>query len=173
MTALKPMMRILLSILTISLLSGHGFANDLLKQAEGNWKGKGWFKNGLDAPKETARCRYKNKFNAKNDTLTIIGKCSTSSRTFNTSGNIAVSKKQGRFSGSWRNPRGIGTISLAGQQSGSRILFTFRAKEQTTSKRLDHRSSWKISKSNLSLVGSVKNPDTGKFSKLSVMEFSR
>ncbi|MEP0521666.1 MAG: hypothetical protein ABJO09_19490 [Hyphomicrobiales bacterium] len=152
---------------------GATHASELLAKAEGTWKGKGWFKNGLNAPKEVARCRYKNSMNRAGTTLKIIGKCSTANRTFSASGNITEGGNTGSFSGVWDNPRGLGIISLVGQQKGSRINFTFQAMEETTSKKLLHRSNWTISKSKLKLVGSVKDPKTGKFSNLSVMEFSR
>ncbi|MFK8035121.1 MAG: hypothetical protein AB8B94_13340 [Hyphomicrobiales bacterium] len=164
---------ILAALLVSSSPFGGAFANDLLAKAEGSWKGKGWFKNGLNAPKEIARCRYKNSMNASKNSLKITGKCSTANRTFNASGTITVADKPGRFSGVWNNPRGLGIITLAGKQSGGRINFTFQTKEQTTSKQLPHRSNWSISKSKLKLVGSVKDPKTGKYSNLSVMEFSR
>lgn len=165
---------VLASMLTVGVpMMGPSHANDLLAKAEGSWKGKGWFKNGLNAPKEVARCRYKNTLNAGKNTLKVTGKCSTSSRTFKASGTITESGKSGSFSGVWNNPRGLGIITLAGQQAGSRIHFTFQGKEQTTSKQLAHRSNWSISHSKLKVVGSVKDPKTGKFSNLSVMEFSR
>lgn len=152
---------------------GFGSADTLLSRADGSWSGSGWFRNGIDTPKEAARCRYKNKVSASGDKLTISGKCSVAGRTFKTTGTINLSGSGGRFAGDWSNPRGPGTISLVGQQSGSKITFTFRAREETTSEYLAHRSIWTISKSKLRLVGSVKNPDTGKYSDLSVMEFSR
>lgn len=170
---MKPIWVILVSLLVVASPLGTGHANELLAKAEGSWKGKGWFKNGLNAPKEAARCRYKNSMNAAKTTLKIVGKCSTANRTFSASGNITVGGKAGSFSGVWDNPRGLGIISLVGQQKGNRIHFTFQAKEETTSKKLSHRSNWTISKSKLRLVGSVKDPNTGKFSNLSVMEFSR
>jgi len=152
---------------------GFGSADTLLSRADGSWSGSGWFKNGIDTPKEAARCRYKNKVSATGDKLTISGKCSAAGRTFKTTGTIDFSGSGGRFTGDWSNPRGPGTISLVGHQSGSKITFTFRAREETTSEYLAHRSIWTISNSKLRLVGSVKNPDTGKYSDLSVMEFSR
>lgn len=149
------------------------FADTFLSKAVGSWSGGGWFKNGIDAPKEAARCRYKNQISSSGDKLTISGKCSAGGRTFKTTGTIDVSGSGGGFTGGWSNPRGPGTIALAGQKSGSRITFTFRAKEETTSKYLAHRSVWTISKSKLRLVGSVKNPETGQYSELSVMDFTR
>lgn len=163
----------LAGMFVFAALAAPAIGNDLLSKAEGSWKGKGWFKNGLDAPKEVARCRYKNAINASKKTLTITGKCSTANRTFDASGSISVAGNSGGFTGAWNNPRGLGTISLTGQQKDSRIHFTFKAKEQTTSKRLAHRSNWSITQSKLKLVGSVKNPETGKYESLSVMEFSR
>lgn len=164
---------LLVGLLVVGAPVGASHGNELLAKAEGSWKGKGWFKNGLNAPREVARCRYKNALNAAKNTLKVTGKCSTASRTFNASGTITEGSKKGSFSGVWSNPRGLGVISLVGQKSGNRIHFTFQAKEQTTSKQLPHRSNWSISKSKLKVVGSVKDPKTGKFSNLSVMEFSR
>ncbi|WP_306260697.1 hypothetical protein [Pararhizobium sp. IMCC21322] len=159
-------------VLVLSTM-GFGSADTLLAKADGSWSGSGWFRNGIDTPKEAARCRYKNQVSSSGDKLTISGKCTAAGRTFKTTGTIDFSGSGGRFTGGWSNPRGPGTISLVGQQSGSKITFTFRAREETTSQYLAHRSIWTISSSKLRLVGSVKNPDTGKYSDLSVMEFSR
>lgn len=152
---------------------GPGSADTLLSKADGNWSGSGWFRNGIDTAKEAARCRYKNQVSSSGKKLTISGKCSAGGRTFKTTGTINFPGSGGSLTGDWSNPRGPGTISLVGQKSGSKITFTFRAREETTSEYLAHRSIWTISKSKLRLVGSVKNPDTGKYSNLSVMEFSR
>lgn len=149
------------------------FADTLLSKADGSWSGGGWFKNGVDAPKEAARCRYKNKAGSAGNELKISGKCSMAGRTFQTSGTISSAARSGSFTGSWSNPRGPGKISLVGQKSGSRITFTFRAREETSAKYLPHRSVWTISGAKLRLVGSVKHPETGKFTEISVMEFTR
>ncbi len=163
----------LFAILTVASASGAAQADALLSRADGNWSGSGWFKNGIDAPKEAARCRYTNSIDASGEELTINGKCALGGRTFTTSGTIKSSGSGGRYSGGWSNPRGPGTISLRGQKSGSRITFEFRAREETSGEYLPHRSSWTISSSKLRLVGSVKDPETGKFSELSIMEFFR
>lgn len=169
----KLLASLVLALIGSFAITGPGFADALLSKADGKWSGNGWFKNGIDAPKEAARCRYKNQISSSGDKLTISGKCSTAGKTFKTSGSISVSGSGGGFSGGWSNPRGPGTIALTGQKSGSRITFTFRAKEESTEEYLSHRSSWTISNSKLRLVGSVKNPKTGQYSQLSVMEFSR
>ncbi len=148
-------------------------AEQLLSRADGKWSGSGWFKNGIDAPKEAARCRYTNKISPSAGELAISGKCSLAGRTFKTTGTITYSGSGGRFTGGWSNPRGPGTISLLGQKSGSQITFAFRAREESTGDYLPHRSIWTIGDAKLRLVGSVKNPETGQFSELSVMEFSR
>jgi hypothetical protein len=163
----------LIAALVIVSATGTAQADALLSRADGKWSGSGWFKNGIDAPKEAARCRYSNSVNASGEELTISGKCSVGGRTFTTSGTIRSIGSGGGYSGGWSNPRGPGTISLQGQKSGSRITFTFRAREETSGEYLPHRSTWHISRSKLRLVGSVKNPDTGRFSELSIMEFSR
>lgn len=165
--------RTLFAVFTVLSATGSAQADALLSKADGNWSGSGWFKNGIEAPKEAARCRYRNSINGSGDELTISGKCSLGGRTFTTSGTIKSTGSGGSYSGGWSNPRGPGTISLRGQKSGSRITFTFRAREETSGEYLPHRSSWTISSSKLRLVGSVKDPDTGKFSELSIMEFSR
>ena len=159
--------------LALAFACGPAAADDFLSRAEGTWRGKGWAKQSLDAPKEAVLCRITNTVDVSNNQLKTSGRCAVASQTFTVNGQITVAPGTGRITGSWRIPRGSGDAAISGQRQGNRIVFTFQAPEKSTKQDLLHKSLWTLGTSALTITASVKRPNDGKYISLSSLNFSK
>ena len=148
-------------------------ADTLLSGLTGTWKGRGWAKTDLGAPKEAILCRIKNSAGAKPNRLKISGRCAVANRTFTMNGEIIAAPGSNRVSGTWKDPRNGKRADISGQISGNRIRFTFEAEETSTRQTLTHSAQWQLNSAQLSISASVKPPSGGKSVTMSSVQLQR
>ncbi|WP_346913784.1 hypothetical protein [uncultured Roseibium sp.] len=159
--------------LAFAIACGPAAADDFLSKAEGTWRGKGWAKQSLDAPKEAVLCRITNTVDAGSNRLKTSGRCAVASQTFTVEGQITLAPGSGRITGTWHIPQGSGNAAISGQRQGNRIVFTFQAPEKSTKQDLLHKSLWTLGASALTITASVRRPNDGKYISLSSLNFSK
>lgn len=122
-----------------------------LAQMAGQWKGSGWASRATGAARESVRCRLKAKYSAKTRKLSLSGKCASTNGTFTLLGHIADYSNSNKLTGRWVNPRGIGSMNIAGSRKGNRLTFLFDAKDKQTNRKTAYRTIWDLRNNGFSL----------------------
>lgn len=122
-----------------------------LAQMAGKWTGKGWASRSEGGSKEGVRCRLKAKYNAKTRKLSLSGKCAATSGTYTLLGHIAEYSNSGKLTGRWINPRGVGSLNIAGKRSGNRLTFLFEGKAKKPDRKVRYKTVWDLRNNGFSL----------------------
>ncbi len=122
-----------------------------LANMAGQWTGNGWASRTVGASKEKVRCRLKAKYNAKTRKLSLSGKCAASSGTYTLLGHIAEYAGSKKLTGRWVNPKGIGSMNIAGNRSGNRLTFLFNNKDKKSKRKIAYKTVWDLRNSSFSL----------------------
>jgi len=165
--------RIFIAAVALSLVLLPAQADTLLADLSGNWTGRGWAKQSLEAPKEAVFCRIRNALSKDKNELKTTGRCAVANKTFTLDGLIAVSASSNRVTGRWRIPRGGGDAAISGRKDANQISFTFEAKETSTKQKLEHRAKWSLRGAVLTLTASASPPSNGSFVDLSSVQFKK
>ncbi|MEP2990112.1 MAG: hypothetical protein ABJN65_14120 [Parasphingorhabdus sp.] len=122
-----------------------------LANMAGQWTGNGWASRTVGASKEKVRCRLKAKYNAKTRKLSLSGKCAASSGTYTLLGHIAEYAGSKKLTGRWVNPKGIGSMNIAGNRSGNRLTFRFNNKDKKSKRKVAYKTVWDLRSGGFSL----------------------
>jgi hypothetical protein len=101
---------------------------DPLSEMAGEWSGSGTAREAPGRAEEAVRCRLSNEWQEDRGRLRVRGRCAVPGSTFEIDGALNH-VDDGRLSGFWRNPSGLGQTSISGRISGDAAHFAFSAKD--------------------------------------------
>jgi len=136
----------------------------------GKWNGTGWTVRNQGAAKERVRCRLTAKYSKSTRKLSLKGKCAASSGTFSLLGHIAEYPESKKLTGRWVNPRGIGSLNVAGARNGNRLTFLYRTKDKQSKRKVGYKTIWDLRASGFSLSTGLAS---GKPGDLGTINFQR
>ncbi len=146
---------VVVAIVAAWLISGSPPANAAkpvpLAQMAGKWTGNGWASRTEGGSKEGVRCRLTAKYSAKTRKLSLSGKCAATSGTYILLGHIAEYPGSGKLTGRWVNPKGVGSLNIAGKRSGNRLTFLFDGKGKKSDRKVAYKTVWDLRNDGFSL----------------------
>lgn len=122
-----------------------------LSKLAGTWKGDGWALREKGETREGVRCRLKASYKSGSRKLALSGKCAATSGTYTLLGHIADYPGTNRVTGRWVNPRGIGSVNIAGKRTGNRLTFFFDGKDEKTKRKVRYKTVWDLGNDSFSL----------------------
>jgi len=174
-------MRIFLAIV-ISVATGFGTASvsnaasdHIFDKFAGSWRGTGFVKLGAKSKEESIRCKMRNKNDAKKARLSISGNCVVGGFVFSLRGWIQQDGKKNRYTASmFQSIVSIKTESFTGKRSGSKLNFSFNARDRVSKEKISARIVMASkNKDNYDVQVSRADPKTGKVFKVGTIKFKR
>jgi hypothetical protein len=139
---------------------------------EGTWRGAGWTKPAAGSAREAVRCRINASVSENALRVDISGQCASPGKRVNVNGYVRR-EPDGRYTGRWSNPNGLGTIGLSGNGDESRISLSFMSEDADTGEEIAGTMIWEFSESRFAISGTVREIVSGKSWQASSITFEK
>ena len=158
--------------LPVSSISANA-SPQIFENMTGSWRGKGLVKSGPKAKKESIRCRLKSKPDGSKK-LKMTGNCAVSGFVFSLNGFIQQNGSNAYSANLFRSLANLKQSNFSGKRNGSKINFSFMARDRLSKQNISARISLNNKSSKAFDVAiSRTDPKSGKIFNVGTIKFAK